>query len=159
MMAENLNKKRRLDKLLSLDDNAEARDEASKDSTVLLHARNRGLATSMYSFKRRIAGLTAELGRATASKSQLEDAVSVFHRRLGLLESDISQLLARLDSDHGECLDIFYFALCGPRYRPPCHKPRACCRCFILSLQGLLVLHRESRHYQELLTVALLLLR
>lgn len=112
-MAENLNKKRRLDKLLSLDDNADARDEASKDSTVLLHARNRGLASSMYAFKRRIAGLTAELGRCTASKMQLEDALSVFHRRIGLLESDITLMLSRLGSHHGACPEYLLALFCA----------------------------------------------
>jgi hypothetical protein len=95
-MADVLSKKRRLDKQLSLDGDAEAREEASKDGITLLHARNRGLATNLYVYKRKISTLNVALERASRSRVQLEEVVSVFNRRLGHLESDITNLLTQL---------------------------------------------------------------
>lgn len=124
-MADVLSKKRRLDKQLSLDGDAEAREEASKDGVTLLHARNRGLATNLYVYKRKISTLNVALERASRSRVQLEEVVSVFNRRLGHLESDITNLLTQLAAqqkrDSGEPLRS------SPR-RSCCLQPRGASR-------------------------------
>lgn len=95
-MSETLNKKRRLERQLSSGEDESARDEASRDSATLLHARNRALATNLYVYKRKLTALSIALERANSGKSQLEDAVSVFNRRLAHLESDVNGMLAQL---------------------------------------------------------------
>ncbi len=98
MSESQLNKKRRLDRQLSTtnDEDDGAREEASKDSLTLLHARNRGLATNLYVYKRKITSLSGALEDASKSKGQLEEAISFFHRRLGHLEADIQAMLSQL---------------------------------------------------------------
>ena len=68
----------------------------NNNSAFMLAAQNRGLATNLHRYRRRIAELDAALQESELARRSATDALSVVQRRVALFEDDLATVEVRL---------------------------------------------------------------